>query len=63
MSDNKNEKAPSKSQNKGGISKNSSSTSRKTKTHSIGENLSAQEELGKAYELRPKPKVDPKKKK
>jgi hypothetical protein len=32
------------------------------KSH-IGENLSAQEELRKAYELRPKIKVDPKKKK
>lgn len=35
------------------------SGNRKTKTHSVGENLSAQENIKKTYELRPKP---PKKK-
>lgn len=47
--------------NQGQKSGNSSSGSRKTKNHSVGENLSAQENLRKAHELRPKIETKPKK--
>jgi len=58
MSD-KNKKTPSK--NQGQKSGNSSNGSRKTKNHSVGENLSAQEKIRKAHELRPKVDTKPKK--